>query len=875
MKLLRKLRALFRRQKLDAEMAEEMRAHLEMQAEQNRSQGMSAEEAHYAARRQFGGVEQQKEIARAQRSGVWLEQWAQDWRYAWRQITRTPGFSAIAIVTLALGIGLVTLQFSLVYGVSFTGPNVAGANRLISVSTTTAEGRDAITSSRHYLELRAGQTSFDQLAAFSAEEMVLSGGAALPRSRRGAHVTAEIFSIAGTRPAMGRPLRPDDNGPTAPRVVVLGWSVWQNDFSGVPDIIGRAVRMNGEAATVVGVMPMGFAFPVAEEIWTNLQLPANAESATWYDMVEIVGRLRPGVPLAQARSEVEMLMRRIAASAPEKGAIGKRAVVQSFVTYRIGSAFEMILWTLFTMAGLVLVLGCVNIANLLYARALRQRHELAVRAALGASRGRLLRQMVCLSSLLAGLGAMGGIAVAAWTAPWLNPLLSNPRTPHWIKVEADWHVLAAAVAVTGIVGVIAGLVPALRALRVDPNAVLHQGGRAPTSIVGRAGRGLVTVQIALAAAVLMVGAVLTRGVRSAGRDQIPPDAERVLLARKLSSPAASSETPASAAATLLPNLMERMTRFPGVERVAAVGRGLPTPILLEGMDPAEKARNGQFPSEAVSTDYFAVFGMQPSRGRGFTVEEIAGRAAVVMINESAARRFWPERNPIGQRVRFESREGLGDWHTIIGVVPDLPMEGNRRGLHTPGLYYPIDLTNAWSASLVVRTAADPSALVLPTRRALHELAPDRVFTAVTPMTEAVSGELRILRLLGRLALIFGASGMFLAVLGIFGVQAFFVESRRHEFGVRIALGARPAQIVGPVMRRGLVQLAIGLAAGLAGGWGLNRLLQATPLLRAVTQIDASVVFVVGSGLGVAVLLACWLPARRAAKVDPIVALRAE
>jgi predicted permease len=668
-------------------------------------------------------------------------------------------------------------------------------------------------------------------------------------------------------------LQPADNQPGAPLVVVLGWKAWQVDFGGAADVVSRAVRMNGEPATIVGVMPRGFEFPVSEELWTNLRLPAAPAATDWFDAVQLLGRLAPGLSLAAAQTEVETVMTGLVADTPKKGAVGVRAVVAPFARNEIGRAFEVILWTWFTLAALVLALGCLNVANLLYARALRQRHELAVRAALGAGRGRLIRQMVCLSSLLAGLGAAGGVVVARWTAPWLNPLLNDPRKPYWVRIEADWHVILAVGILTAIVGVIAGIIPALRVLRLDPGAVLHDGGRATGHSLGRSGRGLAMVQMALAAGVLVVGAVLTRGSVRVARGQFPPQADRVLVARQLSSP--TREGPDASPATLLPRLLERAEGLAGVETVAALGRGLETPIELPGMDPAERTRAGQFPAEAVSADYFAVFGVRPSRGRAFTPSEISARAKVVVVNESCARRFWPDRDPVGQQIRFEGWEGRLDWHTVIGVVPDLPMQRNRRQLHRPGIYHPLDLTQPARASLLVRTAGDPAALARPLRDALREFAPDRVFAAVRPMPEEIAESLQLLRLLSGLALVYGVSGLLLAALGIFGMQMFFVECRRREFGVRLALGARPDQISRLVLRRDFAQLAAGLAVGLAGGWGIDRVLQATSLLEPVAQFDAAALWPAAATLVLAALAGCWLPARRAANVDPMVALRCE
>lgn len=878
MRLLSKLCALFRKGKLDAGMSEEMRTHLELQTAQNISRGMKADEARYAAQREFGGVEQIKERARDARGGVWLEQLGKDVGYAWRQVRRAPGFAAIAVLTFALGIGLVTVQFSFVRGVAFTGPRFEGAERVVTLTTAKREGGEAVTSLRHFLELRSAQTSFEQIAAFKRGGVVLSGEGVLARPHIGVDAAAEVFAIARAQPLLGRTLRVDDNAPGAPRVAVLGWQVWQADFGGDVAVVGRVVRVNGEPATIVGVMPAGFEFPIAEEVWTNLPLPAAATAASWLDRVQIVARLRPDASLARAQAEMETIVARATVDAPKRGPIGVHAVLVPFAQGELGRPFLVIVWTLFLIAALVLVLACVNIANLLYARAVRQRHELAVRTALGASRGRLVRQMLGLSLMLAGMGAAAGVVVAAWAAPLMNVLLTDPRKPYWIKVATDWPVVAAVAALTVAVGVMAGLMPALRSSRLRPNTVLRDGGGAGQLALGRAGRGLSLVQIALAATVLTVGTVLWRGVLHLARENYPPEVDRVLAASRLSAPPEQAGTSSpEATRRLLPDLLERAGALPGVERVAATGRGWTTPLVVEGANAAENAKAGQFPSLAVSADYFSVFDVKALRGRVFAPSDFApGAAPVVAVNESAARRYWPDADPVGRRVRYENTEGLGDWHTVVGVVPDLPLPRRSWELHAPGLYSPLDLAVPADATLLVRVAGDPAALALPVRRVLHELAPDRVFhLGVQPLTAAIDSQLQILRLLSGLAAVFGGCGVLLAALGIFGVQAFFVESRRREFGVRLALGARPAQLLALVFQHGAWQLALGAPLGLAGGWALVRVLRGTTLLSPVAEIDAAACAIAASVLLAAVFLACWLPARRAAKVDPMVALRCE
>jgi predicted permease len=866
-------------------MSEEMRVHLEMATEANVAAGMAPAEARAAARREFGGVDQVKEAYRDQRGLPWLEDGLRDFSYAVRQLARTPGFTAITVLTLALGIGLATVQFSFVYGAMIKGLPFEGAERIQAVETADAQGQQTVTGLRYFLLLRAEQKSFEQFAAYRRSGIDVSGTGLLARRYNGAEASAEVFPQTGVLPLLGRTLQAADEQAGAPRVLVLSHPVWKNDFAADPSIVGRALRVNGEPATVVGVMPAGFHFPLAEQAWINFRLPVP-EAAGWSDIVSIVARLRPGVTLAQARSEFDVLLGRIAQIAPKRGRITERAIVTPFAEHEVGGPFATVLWTLLALVGLVLVLACVNVANLIHARLLRQRHELAVRAALGASRGRLLRQMLSLSTVLAGLGAAAGVLLAMAVVPLLNPLLADPKKPYWVTLEIGWRVLAGTALLTLAVALLSGLVPALRMLRPDPQTGLRDGGKGATELhQSRLGRVLSVAQIALATAVLVVGAVLSRGIYRAGAEPYPGDTSRMLVAA-CETTALDATTDKSALAArrqaLFQELFVRGAGLPGVTGAALTdrdqtGAGYRAPLEIAGRPADEAEKREQFPVEWVSPGYFAVFDLRPLRGRLLTDADVATGDAVAVINESCARRYWPGADPIGQLVRTEGRSiSREPWRRVIGVVPDLPMLGVGMEPHTPGIYVPLDLATMSRINLLLRTSGDPAGLVNPLRDILRDLAPDQPFKSVLTLQQAIDQRLLLIRILCGMALVFGATGGLLAALGIFGVMAFFVEQQRREFGVRLALGARPAQILGLVLHRGLGQLAIGLTIGLVLGWALNWPLQnSVSAFRAIAHLDAGILLLAATVVTASVLLACWLPARRAAKVDPLEALRSE
>ncbi|MEO7412174.1 MAG: ADOP family duplicated permease [Opitutaceae bacterium] len=879
--LLRKIRALFRKEKLDAEMAEEMRQHLERRTQANFAAGMSPDEARYAAQRSFGGVDQLKEVAREQRGWRWFEELAQDFRYAVRQLRRSPGFSATAVLTLGLGISLFTVQSSFIYGALLKGLPFEGSRRIHAIGNLREDGSWTFTSMRQFVELRTAQTGFDAFAAYQRDGANVSGENIFARRYASAAATAEMFSMTGVPPFLGRTLQPEDNRDGAPRVMVLSYTTWQEDFSGDAAVIGRSVRVNNETSTIIGVMPAGFHFPLAEEMWTNLRVPSSAGQAEWFEMVSLVGRLRPGVGLNAAKEELAVLLRRVATDAAPTQRVGVRPTVVPYVEEMIGAPFSRVLWALVGLVGLVLLLACLNVANLIHARALRQQHELAIRAALGAGRRRMMQPMLCLSTLLAGLGSMAGVLMATWAVAWLNPFLAGSKIPYWVHLEINGWLLLGVAALTFFVGLFSGLWPALRAPRLA--AGLRDGGAGAISGgAGRAGKVFSFLQIVLSSALLVVAAVLSRGAYDAGKNNYPGDSSRMLIVSCPPVPGGHESRTVREArwAAMMRELFKRVSALPGVKLAVVTDRepaerGFPTPIEIAGKPKPAGGKDPQYASELVSPEYFEVFGLRALRGRLFTPADATGAEPVVVINESAAKHFRAGEDPIGELLRIEERNGPPVWRTVVGVVPDLPVQGVEQGQGEPGIYVPVAVAETFRLHFLLRTSVDARTLVTPVRKILRELAPDQSFKALRTLEQSIDERLRMIRLLSGFALVFGVAGGLLAAVGTFGVVGFFVEQRQREFGVRLALGARPAQIVRLVLHRGIVQLALGLALGLFLGWALNTPFARLPMLRAIARADAPIFVTVTAVVAASVLLACWLPARRAARVDPMVALRCE
>jgi predicted permease len=805
-----------------------------------------------------------------------------DLRFALRSLAKSPGFTAVATLTLALGIALVTVQFSFVDAALIKGLPFPGGGRVQSIEAQNATGRRVMITLHHYALLQERQRSCDFLAAYRGTGVNVSSGGLLPRRYPGVECTAELFALTGVAPQLGRALQPVDNRPDAPPVLVLGDATWRNDFDADPAIVGRAVRVNGAPATIVGVMPPGFAFPINEAVWTNLILrPADVQG--WTTTVDMIGRLRAGTSLAAARSEFAVLAADIARDGPKRENFGSRLTMTPFAERQVG-VMDNVLWILLAMVGAVLALACINVANLLYVRAVRQRHELAVRLALGASRGRLIRQVLATSTILASLGAVTGALLAAWAAPVVNHFLSDPQKPYWIALQFDGWVLAAVSGLTLFVAVAAGILPALRCLRADPLTALRDGGHGSTELAyGRMNRLLTTGQIVLSAAVLVVATVLSRGVQRAGRDCYPGDATRVLVGSTTFAAVPGNRAPSELEATrrrLREQLLERVAALPGVDAAALTTRepdsvAMPMPVEIAGRPAVARDDREQAQVEFVSPGYFEVFGIAALRGRLFTAADRPESEPVVMVNESFAARMWPGESALGRRCRFEDAENAPRWHTVVGVVPDLPMAGVGRERNVAGAYLPLHETGASRIAVLLRAAGDPLALAPPLRERLNNVAPDQPFRTLLTLDALIEQRLLLARLISTLALVFGLAAALLAAVGIFGVTAFGVESRRREFGVRMALGAMPYGIAGLVLRRGLGQIGIGLAAGLALGWALNRPLQSIPVLRTIARDSAADYSLVALVIVTSVLLACWVPVRRATRVNPVEALRAE
>ena len=880
----RRIRALFGQQKLDADMAEEMRAHLERRTQANLAAGMPPEEARYAAQRQFGGVDQLKEIAREQRGTVWVEQFFQDLRFSLRIIAARRWFSFAIVVTLALGIGINTTVFTLVNAVLFKPVPVPGGERLVVVGSqglTKAAGADNLgVSYPDFRELRAENRAFEGLEAVSYGEAVVGEQGNPPERFRMARTSSGLFGMLHTPVTLGRGFSPADDQVGAEAVVLIGHGVWQRRYGGAADVVGRVVRVNGAAATVVGVMPAGFKFPQNEELWMPLVPTAEMEKRSARGL-EIFGIIRPDISIATARDELSVIAARLAAKFPETNKDIGTTVLTFHERYN-GNQIKTVFLLLLGAVGFVLLIACANVANMMLSRALVRSREFAVRAALGASRWRLTRQMLVESVLLSCLGGLFGLGLAAGGVRAFDFATREVDKPYWIQFQMDYRVFAYFAAISVLSGILFGLLPALRTSRVDLNATLKDDTRSGTGHRGgRLAGALVVGQFALTVVLLAGAGMMGRSFLAVRALNPFVPAEHIFTAR-FQLPEGKGERYENARARLQfhDRLQSLLGTLPGVTEVAAAsslpGLGATTrDIEIEGnpnIDPKHRPHASMI---AATPSYFPLIRLPILMGRGFEeTDGGAGREAAVVTREFAAK-YWPGRAAVGQRFRFFQNDEPGAWMTVVGISSDIVQETQQPDL-PPLVYITARQDARGGMALLLRTASDPAALAGPVRAAVQSLDQDLALFEGRTLPAALERRYWFLRVFGTLFAVFAATGLLMAAVGIYAVVAQATAQRTREIGVRVALGATAAGILRLVLARGLRQLVIGLLLGLAGAAGATRLLAASGILvNGISPNDPLVFIGITTLLASIGVFACWLPARRATKLDPMVALRCE
>jgi predicted permease len=878
MKFLRQIRGLFRRRTFEAEMAEEMRLHLEQRIEENIASGMTPEDARYAARRKFGGETQFKERCREQRAFTWIDQTSRDVHYAVKQLRHSPGFTAVALLTLALGIGLNTSMFGVLNALFLRTLPYPQPGELVRVFRSSQKGQLFPHSPANFSDLRAQSRSFAAMAAFDAIDYNLAAPGQPAQRLRGLSVTGDFFAVLGMAPEIGRVFGADEDRPGHNGVVVLSHTFWQGHFGSDPAIVGRDIRLDGENVTVIGVMPRAFEEPLVWgplDAWRPFAFDAKTLQSRGDNWLGVVGRLKPSMTIAGAEAEVSSVAAQLAKAYPMTNAQTTMTLLPLAAAGQ-DSTVRQLTWFTLGLAGCVLLIACVNLANLQFARNLARGRELAVRAALGATRFRLVRQSLTESLLLAAIGGALGLAIARWSNDALGSRLQlNGGSA--VAIVLDWRVLGFAFAVAAFTGVAFGLLPAWLAARTNVNDALKQGGR---SVSGsrthhRIRHSLIVGEVALALVLLSGAGFFLRGLqRFVHRDLgWRPDH---LLTASITLPGKKYATD-DAQRAFYDRLERRLAALPGVERVAL---SLSVPLsrfnwgqrfIVEGQPEPKPGAEPRRDVNGVTLGYFDTLGIGLIQGRFFTASDLSGPTRTV-INETMAREIWPGQNPIGKRIAHPFERG--QWQEVIGVVRDVRFPATvDRSQARFQTYRLLARESSPIFSVTVRSAIPPEALADMLRRAVSEIDPDQSVQDILPASQVIEQGLANLRLCGALLGGFAALGPLLAAVGIYGVIAGFVVQRTEEIGLRIALGAQLRDILRMVLGQGLRFALFGAVVGLAGAAGVARVLGSiVPALPPAEGFTAGAVTV--TLLAVA-LFACWLPAWRATKVDPMIALRSE
>ncbi len=798
-----------------------------------------------------------------------------DFKMTMRALVRSYGFVAIAVTVMALGVGATTFAFTAINGVVLTPLPFPDGEELVHIELVSADDPNGFEIGMHDLaDLGAQQTSLESLFSYYNGTVNVSGGD-LPVRYDGIFVTANALEQLGVAPELGRVFVDGEDAPGAPLSVVIGWHVWQQDYGSSPDIVGTQVRVNGSPATIVGVMPRGFQWPVRNDVWVPMQQDLDAISRGDVITVEGFGRLRDGVTLEQARVEFATLYSAILADNPDWN-VGATTDLDEYRDEFVGNQTMGILSAMQVATFLVLLIACANVANLILARTVSRRRELSVRTALGASRWRLVAGTLSESVLVSVVGGLIGIAIAHMGGLAVERYLieSGDGFPYWMSFSADLRVAVFAISVAAIAGLIAGFVPALRAARSDVTEGLKAGGGGGTSVsLGKLTRTLITVEIALSCALLVGGALTVRSVVNLQYVSPGGDVTGVMTGRI---GLFESDYPDEVSRRQFWERLEaRVAEIPGVTS-ATVTTSIPTygsggnAYRLDGQEPAPDGRYPFTRTVVVSPGYLDTFKIPLLSGRNLAVSDNADSQPVALINKTFAERAFPGESAVGKRVLLGREGDLA--LTVVGVVGDVYHSALDNDMQ-PAVYQPLAQTDARFMTIAARTPGDEATLAGPVREALRAVDPDLPIYWLQPAQVWVDQSRSGPRLLGMIFGVFGIAAVVLASVGVYGVLAFTVAQRTREFGVRRALGADHGRIVNLVVRQGAFQLLVGLPIGLLLAFGLGQMLQ--NVLANVSSVDPVSFLGVPLILAIVVIAASFVPARRASRIDPMEALRHE
>ena len=879
--LLLRLRSLFRRKSVEAELDEELRFHFEQQVAKFIQSGLPPQEAKRRARLHFGGVEQLKEEHRDARGVTFIETVLQDIRYGLRTLAKSTGFAVVAVLTLALGIGTNTAIFSYFNAWLIKPLPYPQADRLmVFQSHDKKKGwtREGLFSTASFLDFQKQNTSFEQTASWAGWNFNLTGDGP-PALIEGGRVSWNYFDALGVKPMLGRTFTPDEDAPGAGHVAILGQGLWQSRFAGDRNIIGRHITIGGEPYTVVGVMPGTFQFMLMglANLWTPLALTDKERADRGSSSFSAFGRLKPGVTPEQAGAECAAIFGRLESQFPQ---------TNTNLTLLVGSMTDeiarkegapQVMICLF-MVGLILLIACANVANLMLARATNRVRELAVRGALGATSGRLARQLLTESLLLFFFGGAAGVFFGLWGMHWIESQIPGHIRGYLVNyghADLDSTTLGFALGITLLCGLIFGLAPARENSKLNLNSTLKEASGQATGGKGsaRLRRIFVAAEIALAVVVLISATLLVKSFILSVRSS-PGYNPANLMVAQLALPR-TTYAGESRQRNFGEDVLARIRALPQVDS-AGMASNVPFGGFGQGVEFEAVGKPAPQPGErqgthftAVSADYLSTMQIGLLKGRFFGSADAQGSSPSVIINQTMAEQIWPNEDPIGHQVRFGYQHTVG---TIVGVVNDVKMY-QLRPRPERQMYVPLAQFPSATLGFVVRTTADSTTMATAIRDTIWTVDRDQPISSVEPLETLMVIVDAGNRVLTKLMVFFGVVAMFLGVIGIYGVMSNLVSQRTHEIGIRTALGASPPQVMGMVIGQGLKLTLIGVAIGVLGALGAARAL--ATMLYHVTPHDPLTFISVPIVFAAVAAAACSIPARRAMRVDPLVALRYE
>jgi len=875
-------RASLSRRQLDQEFERELDAHLEMLADENVRRGMSPEQARRAARIRLGGRAQLQETNRELHGLPALETFFQDTRYAFRMLRKNPGFTAVAVLTLALGIGANTAIFSVVYAMLLKPLPYSHPEQLLTVFEAQPQAGVNATgwSYANFAELREQNRIFSDMAGSQQHQLTLTGRGE-PSVVNTSVVTPELFSVFGQRPILGRPFYPEDGKPGAPAAVILSENLWRGSFGADPNVIGSSINLDKRSFTIVGVMPAVFRFPIltaSEQLW--IPLAQDPFFGSWMDRrgghwLQVTGRLKPGVSMTQAQAELEAIGARLAREFPAEndGWTIRFMPLKQKIVGNVKSA----LLVLMGAVALVLLIACANIANLLLTRATSRAREIAVRTALGAGRSRIVRQLLRETLVLGLLGGLAGIALAYLGVQGLTALMPQDL-PQVNAIRVDNFVLGFALLLSAVASCAFGLAPALFAANSNLQSSLGEGGaRSGESGNRRRARSVLAAgEIALAMVLLVAAGLLVRSFSKLMAVNPGFDAQHVVQA-DISLPRFQYSMPQQWAA-FSKELLTRLQSEPGMRDTAVV---VPRPMTdgfvnlgfdIVGNPPVSAGASRTANYVSVSPDYFRVMEIPLLAGRLFGPHDVAASPRVSLISEAMARIYFPNQNPLGKQIVFGFPPDIGAAREIVGVVGDVrdvALEQDPQAM----MYVPYAQAPLGDANVVVRSGLSAASVASTIRRDVQQIDKDLPVTDVAMMKDTIDGTVAQPKFRTFLLGLFAAIALVLAATGIFGVISYSVSRRTNEIGIRVALGASRNTILGMVLRETLVMTWAGLVLGLPSALAASHLLG--HMLFNVSANDPATLATVAFTLALIAVIAGYIPARRATRVDPMVALRYE